>query len=70
VAAAGRLGQDVNRGLSTQRAAESMEKLKAKNMVVNPIDKAQFVKAAGPLQEQLAKTLGADDLLKTIQATK
>jgi TRAP-type transport system periplasmic protein len=70
VAAAAKLGQDVNRSLSTQRAAESMDKLKAKGMIVNPIDKTQFVNAAGPLQEQLAKTLGADDLLKTIQGTK
>ncbi|MEO5764175.1 MAG: TRAP transporter substrate-binding protein [Casimicrobiaceae bacterium] len=70
VAAAARLAQDVNRSLSVQRAAESMEKLKAKGMIVNPIDKAPFLKAAGPLQEQLAKTLGAEDLLKTVRDTK
>ena len=70
VAAAARLGQDVNRSLSVQRDAESMEKLKAKGMVVNPIDKTQFLKAAGPLQDQLAKTIGAEDLLKTIRDTK
>lgn len=70
VAAAARLGQDVNRSLSVQRDAESMEKLKAKGMIVNPIDKTQFLKAAGPLQDQLAKTIGAEDLLKTIRDTK
>jgi len=70
VAAAARLGQDVNRSLSVQRDAESMEKLKAKGMIVNPIDKTQFLKAAGPLQDQLAKTIGAEDLLKTIRETK
>lgn len=70
VAAAAKLGQDVNRSLSVQRDAESMEKLKAKGMIVNPIDKAPFLKAAGPLQDQLAKTIGAEDLLKTIRDTK
>ena len=70
VAAAAKLAQDVNRSLSVQRDAESLEKLKAKGMIVNPIDKTGFVKAALPLQDQLAKTLGADDLLKTIRDTK
>jgi tripartite ATP-independent transporter DctP family solute receptor len=70
VAAAAKLGQDVNRSLSVQRDAESMDKLKAKGMVVNPIDKTGFIKAAGPLQDQLAKTIGAEDLLKTIRDTK
>ena len=70
VTAAAKLAQDVNRSLSVQRAAESMDKLKAKGMIVNPIDKTQFLKAAGPLQEQLAKTIGAEDLLKTIRDTK
>jgi len=70
VAAAAKLAQDVNRSLSVQRAAEAMDKLKAKGMIVNPIDKTGFVKAALPLQDQLAKTLGADDLLKTIRDTK
>ncbi len=70
VAAAARLAQDVNRSLSVQRAAESMDKLKAKGMIVNPIDKTQFLKAAGPLQDQLAKTIGAEDLLKTVRDTK
>ncbi len=70
VAAAAKLGQDVNRSLSVQRAAESMDKLKAKGMIVNPIDKTVFLKAAGPLQDQLAKTIGAEDLLKTIRETR
>ncbi len=70
VAAAAKLAQDVNRSLSVQRAAESMDKLKAKGMIVSPIDKTQFLKAAGPLQDQLAKSLGAEDLLKTIRETK
>ncbi|MEP7183255.1 MAG: TRAP transporter substrate-binding protein [Betaproteobacteria bacterium] len=70
VAAAARLAQDVNRSLSVQRAAEAMDKLKAKGMIVNPIDKTQFLRAAGPLQDQLAKTIGAEDLLKIIRDTK
>ncbi len=70
VAAAAKLGQDVNRSLSVQRDAESMQKLKDKGMIVNPIDKTQFLKAAGPLQDQLAKQIGAEDLLKTIRETK
>ena len=70
VAAAAKLAQDVNRSLSVQRAAEAMDKLKAKGMIVNPIDKSGFIKAAGPLQDQLAKSLGAEDLLKTIRETK
>jgi len=70
VAAAAKLAQDVNRSLSVQRDAESLDKLKAKGMIVNPIDKTGLVKAALPLQDQLAKTLGADDLLITIRETK
>ena len=69
VAAAAKLAQDVNRSLSVQRAAEAMDKLKAKGMIVNPIDKTVFVKAAVPLQDQLAKSLGAEDLLKVIRET-
>lgn len=70
VAAAAKLAQDVNRSLSVQRAAEAMDKLRAKGMIVNPIDRTGFIKAAVPLQEQLAKSLGAEDLLKTIRDTK
>jgi len=70
VAAAAKLAQDVNRSLSVQRDAESMEKLKAKGMVVNKIDKTVFLKAAGPLQDQLAKSINAEDLLKIIRETK
>ena len=69
VAAAVKLGQDVNRSLSVQRDAESMQKLKDKGMIVNPIDKSPFLKAAGPLQDQLAKTIGAE-AAKTIRDTK
>lgn len=70
VAAAAKLAQDINRSLSVQRDHESLEKLKSKGMIINPIDKSGFVKAAGPLQDQLAKTLGAEDLLKQIRDTK
>lgn len=70
VAAAAKLAQDINRSLSVQRDAESMEKLKAKGMIVNKIDKTAFLKAAGPLQDQLAKTINAEDLLKIIRDTK
>ena len=70
VADAAKLAQDVNRSLSVQRDRESMDKLRAKGMIVNSIDKAPFLQAAGPLQDQLAKTLGAEDLLKLIRETK
>ena len=70
VAAAAKLAQDINRSLSVQRDAESMEKLKAKGMIVNTIDKTAFLRAAGPLQDQLAKTINAKDLLKLIRDTK
>jgi tripartite ATP-independent transporter DctP family solute receptor len=69
VAAAAKLAQDVNRSLSVQRDAESLQKLKDKGMVINPIDKSGFVKAAMPLQDQLAKQLGAEDLLAIIRET-
>lgn len=70
VADAAKLAQDINRSLSVQRDRESMDKLRAKGMIVNSIDKAPFLQAAGPLQDQLAKTLGAEDLLKLIRETK
>src|SRR5437763_285768 len=70
VAAAGRLAQDINRSLSVQRDHEALDKLKAKGMIVNPIDKAPLVTAALPLQDQLAKTLGGEDLLKLVRDTK
>ena len=70
VAAAAKLAQDVNRNLSVQRDRESLEKLKEKGMIINPIDKTPFVTAAIPLQDQLAKSLGAEDLLKLIRETK
>ncbi len=70
VAAAAKLAQDVNRSLSRQRDTESMARLKEKGMIVNPIDTGEFVKAAMPLQDQLAKTLGATDLLEQIRSSK
>src|SRR5205814_10691082 len=70
VAAAGRLAQDINRSLSVQRDHEALEKLKGKGMTINPIDKTSFVTAALPLQDQLAKTLGGEDLLKLVRDTK
>ena len=70
VAAAARLAQDVNRSLSVQRDRESLEKLRQKGMIIDPIDKTAFVKAALPVQDQLAAQLGAQDLLKIIRDTK
>jgi tripartite ATP-independent transporter DctP family solute receptor len=70
VAAGARLAQDINRSLSAQRDAESIELLKAKGMIINAIDKTEFIKTAGPLQDQLAKQIGAEDLLKIIRETK
>jgi tripartite ATP-independent transporter DctP family solute receptor len=70
VAAAAKLAQDINRNLSVQRDAEALNKLKERGMVINAIDKAPFIAAASPVQDQLAKTIGAEDLLKIIRETK
>ncbi|MBL8670267.1 MAG: TRAP transporter substrate-binding protein [Alphaproteobacteria bacterium] len=70
VAAAARMAQDVNRSLSAQRDRESIEALRAKGMVINAIDKEAMIKAAAPLQDQLAQTIGATDLLKIVRETK
>jgi tripartite ATP-independent transporter DctP family solute receptor len=69
-AAAAKMAQDVNRNLSAQRDAEALEKLKARGMIINAIDKEPFVKAASPVQDDLAKQIGAEDLLKIIRETK
>lgn len=69
-AAAARMAQDVNRNLSAQRDAEAIDKLKARGMVINAIDKEPFIKAASPVQDDLAKQIGAEDLLKIIRETK
>ena len=69
-AAAARMAQDVNRNLSGQRDAEALNLLKAKGMIINAIDKDPFVKSASPVQDDLAKQIGAEDLLKIIRATK
>ena len=39
-------------------------------MIINKIDTAPFVAAAGPVQDDLADKLGAKDLLKIIRETK
>jgi tripartite ATP-independent transporter DctP family solute receptor len=69
-AAAARMAQDVNRNLSGQRDAEALNLLKAKGMIINAIDKEPFIKSASPVQDDLAKQIGAEDLLKIIRATK
>jgi tripartite ATP-independent transporter DctP family solute receptor len=70
LAAAAKMAQDVNRNLSSQRDAEALEALKARGMVINQIDKQPFISAAAPVQDDLAKQIGAEDLLRTIRATK
>jgi TRAP-type transport system periplasmic protein len=70
VGEAAKLGQDINRALSVVRDQESLELLKGKGMVINKIDTAPFVAAAGPVQDELAEKLGAKDLLKIIRETK
>lgn len=67
VAEAAKLAQDINRALSTIRDRESFELLKAKGMVINKIDKTPFLKAAAPLQDELADKIGSADLLKKIR---
>ncbi len=70
VGEAAKLGQDINRALSVVRDQESLELLKGKGMIINKIDTAPFVAAAGPVQDDLADKLGAKDLLKIIRETK
>ena len=70
VGEAAKLGQDINRSLAGPRDAESLELLKAQGMVINPIDRAPIIQAAGPLQDDLAQKLGAADLLAAIRETK
>lgn len=70
LADAAKLAQDINRNLSEQRDAEAIDLLKAKGMIVNTIDKAPLVSAAAPVQDDLAKQIGAEDLLRIIRATK
>ena len=69
VADAAKLGQDINRGLSVTRDRESLELLKGKGMVINTIDREPFIKAAAPVQDELADKLGAKELLKIIRET-
>jgi tripartite ATP-independent transporter DctP family solute receptor len=70
LAAAAKMAQDVNRNLSSQRDAEALEALKGRGMIINQIDKQPFISAAAPVQDDLAKQIGAEDLLRTIRATK
>ncbi len=70
LAEAAKLAQDINRNLSEQRDAEAIDLLKSKGMIVNTIDKAPLVTAAAPVQDELAKQIGAEDLLRIIRATK
>jgi tripartite ATP-independent transporter DctP family solute receptor len=69
LAEAAKLAQDINRNLSEQRDAEAIDLLKAKGMIVNTIDKAPLISAAAPVQDELAKQIGAEDLLRIIRAT-
>jgi tripartite ATP-independent transporter DctP family solute receptor len=70
LAEAAKLAQDVNRNLSAQRDAEAIDLLKTKGMIVTTLDKAPLVTAAAPVQDDLAKQIGAEDLLRIIRATK
>ena len=70
LADAAKMAQDVNRNLSAQRDAEAIDLLKSKGMIVTTIDKSPLVTAAAPVQDELAKQIGAEDLLRIIRATK
>jgi tripartite ATP-independent transporter DctP family solute receptor len=70
LADAAKMAQDVNRNLSAQRDAEAIDLLKSKGMIVTTLDKAPLVTAAAPVQDELAKQIGAEDLLRIIRATK
>lgn len=61
--------RDVQRGLAPIREAEAFAFLEEKGMKVSEIDKTKFRKEAASVQKDLAKKMGASDLLKKIQNT-
>ena len=64
---AAQLAEDVNRALAPQREAEAFEFLKDQGMEISSIDKTPFQQAAMGLQDELAKEMGAEDLLELIR---
>lgn len=63
-------GRDVQRAAAPAEEAKAFDQLKAKGMIVNPIDLSSIMPAATKLQGDLAKELGAADLLGQIQAAR
>jgi len=65
-----RMARDVQRTLGPLREAEAFEFVKAKGMVINPIDTSTFRKNAVSIQDNFAKERGATDLLEIIRKTE
>ncbi|WP_162916424.1 TRAP transporter substrate-binding protein [Cohaesibacter haloalkalitolerans] len=63
-----KLASDVVRALAPQRENEALAALKENGVTVTEIDTSSFQKAAASVQDELAKELGATDLLEEIRA--
>jgi len=64
-----RMARDVQRSLGPLREEEAFDFLRAKGMVVHPIDTSGFQKSATAIQDSFAKERGATDLLEIIRKT-
>ena len=63
-------GRDVQRAAAPAEEAKAFDQLKAKGMIINPIDLSSIMPAATKLQGDFAKDIGATDLLTQIQAAR
>ena len=63
-------GRDVQRAAAPMEEAKAFEQLKAKGMIINPIDIGSIMPAVVKLQDDLAKERGATDLLNQIKSTR
>jgi TRAP-type C4-dicarboxylate transport system substrate-binding protein len=60
----------IARAMAPGREQEALRKLTANGMTITEVDTSDFVEAAMPLQDELAETIGATDLLAAIRAAK
>ncbi|MBN2089368.1 TRAP transporter substrate-binding protein [candidate division KSB1 bacterium] len=65
---AAQMAQDVERALAPIREKEALTFLQANGMTIHPIDRTPFVENAREIQDELARELGATDLLEKIRA--
>lgn len=61
------LAIDVNRALAPVREQEALEKLAELGMTITEIDTSSFQQAATPLQDELAASFGATEMLQLIR---